>query len=618
MYGYVERLLYINLSDNTIKIDSLDEKLARKFIGGSSLAARILYNRISPNIDPFDLENVLVFMTGPVTGTLVPTSGRYVVCTRSPLTGIWAESHASGFWGAELKFAGFDGIVIDGKAESPVYLWIHNGEVEVKSASHLWGKDAYETEGLIKRELDNEDAKVVSIGIAGEKLVRFASVINDTGRAAGRCGTGAVMGSKMLKAIAVYGDKTSKIPIAKERMLRDYLKRIYVHIRSNPMVQIYASYGTDGEMEVFHEYGDVPIKYFRQGLWSEGIKKISGETMSKTILKKQWACYRCPIACGRSVKVDENPYSMEGAGPEYETCAAFGSLCLNDNLNSIAKANDLCNRYGIDTITTGSVIAFAMECYEKGLITQKDTGGIELEWGKPEVIIRMIHKIGKKEGIGEILSEGVKKAAERIQRGSEDFALHVKGLEIPMHDPRAFKGMGLHYATSHRGACHLRGNTLGIEVGGRIPDLGIHERYERFKTEGKARIVCIMQNWYEVLDSLILCKFLSVSPASTATILSMVTGWTVKLPELLQAGERSWNLKRAFDIRCGISRDDDTLPKRFLKEPLQDGGCQGEVVNLEEMLFEYYKLRGWSENGVPTEEKLKALDLDDVANDLWQ
>jgi len=618
VHGYVGKLLRVNLTEEKTRAEILDEAIARKYLGGSGLGAKIVYDEIPPQVAPLDPENRLVFMTGPVTGTIAPSFGRYVVCTRSPLTGIWAESHSAGYWGPELKFAGYDGIVFEGKADSPVYVWIHDGEVEIRDAKHLWGMGTYKTETTLKGELEDEGIKVACIGPAGEKLVKIASVINDMGRAAGRCGTGAVMGSKMLKAVAVRGTKLSKIPSANEDRLKRFLKMIYITIRSHPTVQIYASHGTDGIMDMMHEYGDVPIKYFTRGSWLEGIEKITGETMSKTILLKQKACYRCPIVCRRHVKVDKGPYAgIEGEGPEYETCASLGALCLNDNLESIAKANELCNVYGIDTISTGNAIAFAMECYERGLITNRDTNGIELTWGNHHAIIQMIHKIGRREGLGDLLAEGVKRAAEKIGGDAEEFAVHVKGLEVPMHDPRAFKGMGLQYATSHRGACHLRGLVYHIEQGERVPDLGIHERYERFPTEGKAKIVIVMQNWHDILDSLIMCKFTFLPPASVAAILSMVTGWTVKLPELLEVGDRTYNLKRTFNIRCGITNKDDMLPKRFLEEPLPDGGCKGEVVNIGEMLSEYYKLRGWNEKGIPTREKLETLGLHDVAKDLY-
>jgi len=619
--GYVGILLRVDLSTNTLKTEGLDLELARKYLGGSSLSARIIYDEVSPDVLPFDPDNRLIFMTGPITGTIAPAFGRYVVCTRSPLTGIWAEAHSAGFWGPELKFAGFDGIIVQGKAESPVYLWVKDGEAEIKPAENIWGRDTFETETLIKKELREEKVKVACIGPAGERLVKMANVMNDleggTARTAGRCGTGAVMGSKNLKAIAVRGSRYSVLPAAKEEVLRDYVKRIYVTIRSHPTVQIYASFGTDGIMNMMHEYGDVPIKYWTEGYWPEGVEKISGETMARRILVKQNACYRCPIACRRYVKVREGQYqTVEGEGPEYESAASLGALCLNDNLESIAKGNELCNRYGIDTISTGSVMAFAMECRERGLITDRDMDGVDLRWGDHQAMIQMIHKIATREGFGATLAEGVKRAAEIIGHNADGFAMHVKGLEMPMHDPRAFKGMGLQYATSHRGACHLRGLVYEIEQGGRIPDLGIHERVERFPVEGKARIVITMQNWHEVLDSLIMCKFAFLPPASVAAIFSMVTGWTVRHQELIEAGERSWNIKRAFNVRCGITARDDTLPKRLLSEPLGNGGSKGQTVELDKMLPQYYVLRGWTANGIPTKEKLDSLSLHDIANDL--
>ncbi len=581
----------------------------KEYIGGSGLAARIIFNELSPSVDPLSPENILLFMTGPLTGTASPSCGRYCVCTKSPLTGLWAESHAAGFWGPELKFSGHDGIIIRGRSASPVYLSIIDGQIEIRNASKLWGADTYRTEKLLKNELEDQSIKVASIGQAGEKGVLFASIINDLGRAAGRCGVGTVMGSKNLKAIAVRGTKINVIPAARNEMLNEFLRRIYVTIRSHPTAQIYSSYGTDGIMNMMHEYGDVPIKYFSKGSWSEGIEKISGEAMAKSILKKQWACYRCIIACGRHITADEEGTREEGHGPEYETCASLGALCLNDDLNIIATGNELCNRYGMDTISAGNMIAFAMECYEKNLISKEKTDDIKLEWGNGNAIINTLHQIGNAKGFGEILAKGVKRAAKEIDKEAEKFALHVKGLEIPMHDPRAFKGLGLQYATSHRGACHLRGLVYHIEQGERIPDLGIHKRYERFTTDDKAFPVIAVQNWHDIMDSLIMCKFAFLPPASVLSMLNMVTGWDMKLDEFLKVGERTYNLKRVFNINCGVTRLEDTLPKRFLEEPLKEGGSKGQIVELEIMLKKYYKERGWSEEGIPKEEKLNELDL---------
>lgn len=612
--GYVGRILRVNLSKSSCLTEPLDEAAAERFIGGSGYAAWIVYRETPMDIDPLSPYNKLIFMTGPLTGTITPSAGRYTVCALSPLTGIWAESHAAGYWGPELKFAGFDGIIIEGKADKPVYLWIHEEGCEVRDARALWGLGTYDCEDALKKELGS-DVKVACIGPAGERLVRYANIINDKGRAAGRCGLGAVMGSKNLKAVAVKGS-IRRIPAAEEAELSSYIRRLYVSIRSHPTVQIFSSHGTNGIMAMMYEYGDVPIKHFTQGVW-EGIEKITGEAMSKSILKRNWACFMCPIACGRIVEVKEGPYkTKEGMGPEYETVASLGALCLVDNLEALAKANELCNQYGIDTITTGVSIAFLMECCERGLIS-KEVDGLKIRWGDPDLLIELIKRIAFRRGIGALLSEGVKRLSEQIGKEAERIAMHVKGLEIPMHDPRAFKGMGLQYATSHRGACHLRGEVFLIEQGERIPDLGIHERVYRFDLETKPRIVKTMQDWHDVLDSLILCKFAFIPPAAVAAILSMVTGQRVTVKALMEIGERIYNLKRVICVKRGVRAEDDRLPDRLLKEPLKEGGAAGQVVELDKMLPEYYKLRGWRSDGVPSRERLEQLGLKEVAEDLY-
>ena len=604
--GYTGRILRVDLSEGMIRTGELDEDDAFRFIGGSGLAAKIIYDEVDPSIDPFSPENRLVFMTGPLEGTIVPCSCRYVVAAKSPLTEAWGEAHASGFWGPELKAAGYDGVVVEGKASSPTYIKITDGDVELLDASGLWGLGCLDTERALKADYGGR-FRVVCIGPAGERLVRYASIIGDGGRTAGRCGMGAVMGSKNLKAIIVKG--SSRVQVADPERLRSMIRRLYPVIMSFPTTQIHSAYGTNGEMGPFYEYGDVPIKHFTIGVW-EGISKIDGDAMAESIVKGQRACPGCPIGCTRYIKIESGPYAgVEGKGPEYETAASLGSLLLNDDIESIAKANELCNQYGLDTISTGVSIAFAMELYERGIITKADTGGLELEWGEPATILRLIEMIGRREGFGDTLAEGVRRASEIIGRGSRRYAMHVKGLEMPMHDPRAFKGMGLQYATSNRGACHMQGFVLRIEQGERMVDLKIYERVDRFETRGKGRIVAIMQDWHEVLDSMILCKFLSVSPGHVASLYTLVTGITLRLPEMLEAGERIYNLKRLFNVRCGITRKDDTLPERFLKEPLPDGGAEGQTVNLEEMLKEYYEYRGWDENGAPTIETLRRLGI---------
>ncbi|MBS7635704.1 aldehyde ferredoxin oxidoreductase family protein [Candidatus Bathyarchaeota archaeon] len=572
------KILRVDLYLNKIKIENLNEEAYKKFIGGVGLAAKIIYDEVKPETSPFNPENRLVFMTGPLTGTLIPCTGRYVVCAKSPLTNAWGESHSSGFWARELKRAGYDGIIIEGKSEKPSYLVISDEEVRIEDAGALWGMDCFRTEETLKKRL-GENFKVACIGPAGERLVRFASILNDEGRAAGRCGLGAVMGSKLLKAIAVKGIK--EVPVKDPERIRNILRRIYPQIMSFPTTQIFASYGTSGELlTLHHEYGDVPIKNFTVGKW-ESINNISGENYNKVMVKGKRACWNCPISCWRYVKIEEGPLAgLElKRGPEYETFASLGSLLLNDRLDAIVKANYLCNCYGMDTISVGVCIAFAMECYEKGIITSRETDNLNLKWGNPEAIIRLIEAIGKRKGLGNILAEGVKRASELIGKGSERFAMHVKGLEMPMHDPRAFKGMGLQYAVSNRGACHLQGLIHRIEQGERMPDLKIYERLSRFEVKDKGKVLAALQNWHEVLESLIICKFLGIAPGHIPGLYTLTTGLPVTLDHLLQAGERIYNLKRMFNVRCGISREDDILPYRIMHEKLEEGEAAGQIIS---------------------------------------
>jgi len=603
--GYAGKILRVDLARNKIEVESVDD--VDNFIGGVGLATKIIYSEVSPSIDPLDPSNVLVFMTGPLEGTMIPTTGRYVVAAKSPLTNGWGEAHAGGFFGAKLKQAGYDGIIIRGKAGSPVYLYINDDRVEIRDAGKYWGKDVFETDVSLKNELGDKGFSIATIGPAGENLARIACIASDVTpdgpRVAGRTGMGAVMGSKNLKAVAVKG--TKKVSVADAQKLRSVLTRLLPSIMSSATVQYQALYGTAGEMEVLYSaYGDVPIKNFRLGEW-DGVKDITGEAMAKAVFKGHRGCYNCPIKCWKVVETENGLVRA----PEYETIASFGTMLLINDPHFLVKANMLCNRYGVDTISTGSTIAWAMECYEKGILGREDLNGLELSWGNRDAVYKLIQLIGEGKGIGKVLSEGVRSASAAIGKGSEKFALHVKGLEVPMHDPRAFQGMGLQYATSNRGACHLQGFVLRIEQGERVGDLKIYERYDRFGVEGKGRIVALMEDWHQVLESMIICKFFPVPPAYVATFYTLVTGRAKKLPELVEAGARIFNLQRMFNIACGVSRKDDTLPQRLLEEPLNEGACKGQVVKLEPMLEEYYRYRGWDEKGNPKKETLEKLGL---------
>ena len=613
-FGYIGRILYVDLTHEKFEVRELDEKDVDMFVGGIGLATKIIAEEMDPRVDPFSPDNVLVFMTGPLTGTIVPCTGRYVVAAKSPLTLGWGEAHASGFWAVELKKAGFDGIVVKGRASNPVYLWIHDGEVEIRDASKLLGLTLPETELKIKEEL-GKDVRVAAIGPAGEKLVRYAAIANDITpdgpRVAGRTGMGAVMGSKNLKAIAVKGSGQIKIKDAKR--VRSVLKRILPLVLSYPTTQIHAVYGTPGEIEEFYEYGDMPIKNFSLGEW-DGIKNITAKRFKELgIVKEHRACWACPIHCWKYAEAG----GAKGRAPEYETIAALGSLLMIDDPFYIEKANHLCNLYGMDTISAGVTIAWAIECFERGLITKEDTGGLELRWGDPDLALKLIEMIGKREGFGKLLGEGCMRASQVIGRGTERYCMHVKGLEMPMHDPRAFKGMGLQYATSNRGACHLQGLVFRIEQGQRVHDLRIYERPDRFDYKGKGRIVATMQLWHEVVESMVICKFIDIPPAHLAGLYSMVTGRRRNVQQLLQVGKRIFTLKRVFNVANGVRRKDDTLPERFLKEPLKEGGAKGQVVELEPMLKEYYEFMGWDEDGVPKKEVFQELGILELAKKLY-
>lgn len=610
MFGFTGKLICVNLSAAEISAIDLEENVVRSFLGGSGLGAYLL-SSMDWTIDPCDPRNRIAFVTGPLTGTPAPLCSRYSVCAKSPLTGIWGEAHASGFWGPELKAAGFDGIVIEGRAERPAYLLIQDDRITIEDAAHLWGKDTFETEDALRQELGSRLFKVACIGPAGEKRSGMAAIINDRGRAAARCGIGAVMGAKNLKAIAVRG--TQPVKTARPEELRLLAKSLVKLARESRAGKYLGEYGTAGGMDPFHEFGDVPIKNWKQGAWEDGCHKVSGQVMKDTILAGRYACKGCPIGCGRIVELNDGPYRvLKGKGPEYETAAVFGPLCLNDDLGAVAKANDLCNRYGLDTISTGAVVAFAFECFEQGLITCRETEGMELVWGNADAMVTMVEKIGKREGFGDILADGCRKAAERIGGDAARYALHIKGLELPMHDPRAFSSWAVAYGTSNRGACHIQAPTFWVERGLTFPALGLDEPGDRFAWEGKGRLTKIFQDFCEVVESSGICKFALYGDFRSQHVLSLLrcaTGWDLELDEVMRIGERSFNLKRLINVGCGISGKDDLLPDRILTLSLPEGGTKGCRPDQQRMLSDYYRERGWSDDGIPTGEKLRELSL---------
>lgn len=590
MYGWAGKILEVDLSLEKISEAKLDEKLVRNFIGGRGLGVKLLYDRVGPDVKPFDPKNLLIFLTGPLTGTLAPTSGRHCVVSKSPLNNTACDSQSGGYWGAELRFAGYDGIIIQGQAKSPTYLWINDGSAELRDAAELWSKGTHDTTDAICKQLGDSKVKVACIGPAGEKLSKMAGIINDKHRAAGRGGLGAVMGSKRLKAIAVRG--SGKPKVANEEKFNNYVRECQKLIRENPVSGTgLPTYGTAVLVNIINEHGIFPTHNFQTGVFPTA-DKISGETIRETILVKNKGCFACPIACGRVTKVE----GQEGEGPEYETIWAFGAQCGVDDLNAITKANYLCNDLGIDTISMGSTIGCAMELSKKGKLDGP-------KFGDAKAIVELTRATGMRQGLGDELAEGSASLAKK--HGAPELSMSVKGMELPAYDPRGSQGHGLAYATSNRGGCHLRAYLIAPEI------LGVPKLVERFSTSGKPEMTVIFQNLTATIDSLILCEFtmFALETVEYAKLLSAATGIEFSDEELMKIGERIWNLERLYNLREGLSAKDDTLPERFLKEPMPEGPSKGRVNMLSKMLPSYYTFREWDSKGVPTEEKLRELGL---------
>jgi aldehyde:ferredoxin oxidoreductase len=608
--GYIGKIGRIDLSNRAVQEQELEEHTARTFIGGSGLGAKFLFDETDEHTEPFGEDNRIIFATGPLTGSVLFNSNRFEAVTKSPLTGVFAESSGGGLWGASLKRTGYDALIVRGKTDEPVYIVVQDGKITIKEAGELWGKDCFAATEMLK-EREGKDAKVAVIGPAGEKLSRIACVITDGyhGRALGRCGIGSVMGSKHIKAVVVKG--TRPVGVAERAILQNINKKMVPLIKEN--MKAVTEAGTASGLEFSEELGNLPIRNWYQGSWKEGAKKTTGMTLTKTRLTGNYHCGNCIISCGRVISAQGGPYDgIEMSGPEYETLGLFGANLLHDNLDAIIKANELCNRYGLDTISTGGVLGFAMEAYERGLIDEKDTGGIAVEWGSSESVIRLIESIGERKHIGWLLGEGVRRAAQEIGGIAAEFAAEIKGLELPAHDGRAKFTAAIGMATSNRGACHLSGFTHDFEEGAIIEDLGTPALTNRFTSAGKAENVVRMQNLMGMMDSLVVCKFalfggLTVNPMIDA--LNAATGWDVDREEFFTTGERIFNLKRLYNTRLGISRKDDVLPPRMARH--RRGGGTHELAPLFEMLYEYYQLRGWDEFGCPTKKTLVRLGLDD-------
>ncbi|MHA1590096.1 MAG: aldehyde ferredoxin oxidoreductase family protein [Candidatus Njordarchaeales archaeon] len=606
--GYMGKILRVNLTKKKMKVESLPgEEILRKWLGGRGLGVYYLFEELNPKVDPLSPENKILILTGPVTGTGAPASGRWCSVTKSPLTNTVHDSQAGGNVGPEIKFAGFDGIIIEGRAEEPVYLWIHDGEAEIRDAKHLWGRTTYETTDMIREELGDKEIKTITIGPAGENLVKIAALITDKTRAAGRGGHGAVFGSKRLKAIAVRGHQ--KVPIANEEKFREVLADSMDKIKKSPVTsESLPKYGTAVLVNIINQHGIFPTRNFQTGVFEQA-EALSGERIAETILVERDICWGCPIGCGRYTRIKEPPYGPdEGGGPEYETVWSLGADCGVSDLNAVTKANYLCNELGLDTISMGATIATLMELYEKGKIPKHKVMGIpEPKFGNAGAVVELVWRTAYRSGIGDDLAEGAARLAQKY--GAPEVAMVVRMQELPAYDPRGAKGHGLAYATSNRGGCHLRAYLIAPEV------LGVPELIDRFSTEGKGKWVKTFQDTFAALDSMIVCKFVTFAYGADelAAQVAAVTGWDLTTEEFLKIGERIYNAERLFNYKSfGDGKEYDVLPARLVKEPMPEGPAKGHVVELEKMLEEYYKERNWKD-GRPTPEKLRELNLEKYA-----
>ncbi len=604
MHGYISKILRVDLTAGRIWDEPLNEAYARRFVGGSGLAARYLYDMVDASTDPLGPENPLILMTGPLVGTAMPSAGRLSVCALSPLTRIWGESNTGGFVGPELRFAGYDGIIITGRADRTVWLSVVRGEACLHDAADLWGLDSYATQERVREKLNDPKARVLCIGPAGERRVKMAAVMNDHGRAAGRTGMGAVMGSKNLKAVALRGDLS--VPLANPEGFKETVRAVNAAVSEDMAAEALRLAGTAGYVDMALMFGDMPIRYYRQGEWEEA-GNLSGVLMADQYLNRSMACYRCPIACGRETRAPR--YGLEKVdGPEYETLGALGTLVMVSDLEDVIYAGHLCNLYGLDTISAGCTIALACELFERGVITPADTDRLEIRYGDAATVHRLIEMTARREGFGDLLAEGSATLAEHF--GMPELAAVVNRLEVPMHDPRAFVGMAVTYALSPRGACHMEGDMYGVDTGqGPAVELGIIPGDRLEMTEEKGRIAARQQAWRNLYNSLILCQFQNPGVERVLAALNAATGWGWSPEELLAAGKRIVTLKRVVNMRRGVTRESDRLPALLL-EPLDSGGAAGVVPDLQVLLAGAYAEYGWDpQTGAPTEAALRPLEL---------
>jgi aldehyde:ferredoxin oxidoreductase len=611
LHGYAGRILYVDLNTGKTRMEKLNTEYAKKYIGGIGLGMRLWLDNSKQGVDPFSPENPLVLALGPISGTMFPTGGNgHAFVAKSPETFAIGEAVAHGTFGAEMKRAGYDAIILKGKSEKSIYLWIDDDSVQLLDASHLLGMSPSETEEAIKEDIGDYYIRVAAIGLAGEKLSRIACIINEKTRAAGRTGLGAVMGSKNLKAIAIRG--TQDIIPAKSDEFMDMVQEFHERMKG-PATQKYRTLGTPENVLVHNALYCMPTRNYNNAHF-EGADKVSGEVLNEKFVAKILGCSSCAMRCEHEVVVPEGPYKGTMTRMEYETLWAMGPYCGIDRLDQIVKGIELANYYGMDAISAGVIAGFAMDCYENGILTQKDFGGIEAKFGNSEALLKLLELMGKREGIGDILAEGVRIAAKKIGKGAEKLAQHIKGLEVTGYDLRCLKTAALGFAVSFRGADHNRHGAYAFDVKGKV---------DRLKAEkGRGKMVRDMEDNYAIIDSLIICKFSRGTYykglVEMAKLYNLVTGFDITAEELKKSGERINTIARLINIREGLGRKDDTLPWKVMNMPIPDEGpVKGAVVTQEELdllLDDYYESRGWTLEGIPTKAKLFELGMDSLSS----
>jgi aldehyde:ferredoxin oxidoreductase len=605
VHGYRNKILKVDLSSGDISDAPLDPKVAREFIGGAGYACRTLYDMVDSETDPLGPENPLMLMTGPFSGTWVPTGSKMSFCAKSPQTNLWAHSTVGGHLGADLKFAGYDGVIITGQSDKPVYLLIHDSVIEIRDAEHLWGKDTAETWDMLIEETGLKSPGIARIGIAGENLVKYANIIVDSYRAAGRAGLGAVMGSKKLKGIVIKGTDR-KVKVADQDNLQNYVKSLNEDKSEDTTFKMYSELGSAGYVDMASGmYGSMPAGYYTVSDFDS--YDISGTTMRETILTGKYACFRCPIGCGRKIRITEGKYATgDFAGPEYEVTGSMGSLLLNNDIRAVAYASSQLDLMGLDFISAGTMAAFAYYLFNEGKIKAEDLDGIKPKWGEIDSALALLRKVATRDGVGDLMAEGTFKFGEMF--GVENLAAQVNGLELPMHDPRGFSGLAVGYATSPRGACHMTADMYNWQMGLTDEKFGI-ESFDRFANE--ADVVAKVQNFRAVTNSALICHYYPILSEDLVELFKLVVGWDYPIEEIAETGERIFTMMRLFNLKMGYETKNEKLPDIVL-QPL-DGPTEGHVPDVNAQLDTWYKHRGWNrKTGKPPAKKLKALGLSDL------